>query len=380
MVQTALARFGLAACIATGSAQDAATDPQPARYSFREMAMGCEMRIELYAPSESVAGRWARSAFDRVHQLDAVLSDYRVTSEVSRLPAVASRSVPVGRDLAQTLQRSLRLSRATAGRFDPTTGATSQLWRRARRSGVLPSDSEIDQANACGGFEQIALADDGATLSMCQAGIQLDFGAIGKGLAAQAAIETLRALGAHQAMCAIAGDIACGDPPPDTLGWIVEIACGIPGAPPRQVRLHNQSISTSGDEVQHLDVDGLRHSHIYDPRTGRAVTRRIAATVISPDGAVADALATALCVDGGELLKQQVRLRGEVGAFEAEVVELGTRDPTVAVTIGWESLLVSPPEPAAVDQIESKAASDSSGSPAPPPRSIPPPNRQPSAP
>jgi thiamine biosynthesis lipoprotein len=64
--------------------------------------------------------------------------------------------------------------------------------------------------------------------------------------------------------------------------------------------LTDAAASTSGDEEQHLEVDGVRYSHIYDPRTGEALTGRRTVTVVARQGMDADALATAASVLGPE--------------------------------------------------------------------------------
>jgi len=55
------------------------------RYEFSEPQMGLPFRIVLYAPDKPTAEAAARAAFDRIHQLNAVLSDYEDDSELSRL-------------------------------------------------------------------------------------------------------------------------------------------------------------------------------------------------------------------------------------------------------------------------------------------------------
>ena len=343
---------------------------QRARFSFTEIAMGCDVRIELFASCEHEAVQAARLAFDRVRALDETLSDYLQSSEVNRIPSEAGSSTVISADLAAAISESLRVTRATDGAFDLSAGALSQLWRDARRQKLLPTDEAIAAARARCGFAALTLQQDPPRLTCAIADLRLDFGAIGKGFAAQAAVDSLKSRGVNSALCAVAGDIACGDPPPGTLGWSIEIASELGDSATHRVLLCNQSISTSGDASQHLEIGAERHSHIFDPRTGRAVTRRIAATVVSRSGAVADALATALCVEGEALLNQQARLVDALGGFEAYVIELradANGAPTAAritATKGWHSLQESPPAPAATVQTATKAASDSSDSPA----------------
>lgn len=344
------------------------------RYSFREIAMGCEVRIELFAHSHLEAARNARVAFDRVKELDERLSDYRAASEVSRLCNDAGCATLITADLAAVISESLRVSRATEGAFDASAGALSRVWREARVRGARPTDQEIALARGQCGFESLVLSADPRRVTFKLSGIRLDFGAIGKGFAAQAAIERMAASGASRALCAIAGDIACGDAPPDAAGWTIDVASELADVAVRRVVLRNQSISTSGDASQHLDVEGERFSHIFDPRTGRAVTRRIAATVVSRSGAVADALATALCIDGEALVARAAQIAQQCGEFEARVVELkaayegALASVKMTETPGWKSLQESPPALVAMDQTAATLASDSSGSQEPHPK------------
>jgi thiamine biosynthesis lipoprotein len=62
--------------------------------------------------------------------------------------------------------------------------------------------------------------------------------------------------------------------------------------------LSNLAVATSGTSEQYFEIDGVRYAHILDPRSGLGLTTRHLATVIGPDPAVADALATALVVLG----------------------------------------------------------------------------------
>ena len=70
------------------------------------------------------------------------------------------------------------------------------------------------------------------------------------------------------------------------------------GVEARSVMIENACVSTAGDLNQFVEVGGVRYSHILDPATGLGLTRRVAASVVSREGAVADGLDTALCVMG----------------------------------------------------------------------------------
>ena len=85
------------------------------------------------------------------------------------------------------------------------------------------------------------------------------------------------------------------DAPPGKPGWQIEI-----GLLPKAVFLSNLAVSTSGDTFQHLEVDGVRYSHIVDPRTGMGITNHLLVSVVASTSTKADALATAISVVGRE--------------------------------------------------------------------------------
>jgi thiamine biosynthesis lipoprotein len=86
-------------------------------------------------------------------------------------------------------------------------------------------------------------------------------------------------------------------------------------APPAQfVHLRHAALATSGDIFQHVEIDGRRYSHIVDPQTGIGLVDRSLVTVIAPDCATADSLATAVSVLGPERGLRLVRARRAVEA------------------------------------------------------------------
>ena len=64
--------------------------------------------------------------------------------------------------------------------------------------------------------------------------------------------------------------------------------------------LHNAGVSTAGDTEQAIEINGVRYSHILDPRTGLGLTNRIQVTVIAREATTSDGLDTGLCVLGAE--------------------------------------------------------------------------------
>lgn len=270
------------------------------RFEFTETHMGAPCRIVVYAADEPTARSATTDAFGRIGELAATLSDYEPTSELSRLPSVATAAPHrAGADLFDLLARAQTLSEATDGAFDPTLGPLVRLWRRARRLRELPTPERMAAARAQTGMQYIEIDRERRTIHLRRPLMQLDVGGIAKGYAADQALDILRARGLDRALVDLGGDMALGSAPPDRAGWTVRaIPLGTDDPDPLFLILADVGVATSGDSQRGTEIDGVRYSHIVDPRTGIGVTSGIGVTVIAPDATTADALASAVSVLG----------------------------------------------------------------------------------
>jgi FAD:protein FMN transferase len=269
------------------------------RFEFTRLLMGVRSRVILYAENEESARSAASAAFDRIVELESIMSDYRADSELSQLSLFAAGSpVRVSEDLFEVLERAQEIARATDGAFDITMGPLTKLWRKMRKEGRAPSDEARREALARSGWRNLVLDQEARTVVLRVSGMELDLGGIGKGFAAQAAAELLKARGMPRCLVAIGGDIVAGDPPPradGVRGWRIASELELAGDMDTLL-VENSAVSTSSGRQQFVEVGGVRLSHIIDPRTGLGSTRNIGVTVQAADGAIADALGTALCL------------------------------------------------------------------------------------
>jgi thiamine biosynthesis lipoprotein len=281
--------------------------------------MGVQCKVLLWAPDAEVARGAAEAAFARIAALEDVMSDWRPHSELSRL-CQARGPVAVSDDLLRALTLAVELARASDGAFDPTVGPLVQLWRAARRTGQLPPPGELADARARVGWQKVRFA--ASTVELTQERMALDLGGLGKGFAAQAAVDVLRARGLPRCLVALSGDVAAGDPPPERPGWRVEVAGGQAGDPAGTLWLANAALSTSGDTEQFVEIDGVRYAHIIDPRTGLGSQQRWSVTVLAPRGELADPLATAVWLLGAERGRELLgQWQGTAAVFEHRLGE-----------------------------------------------------------
>jgi thiamine biosynthesis lipoprotein len=275
------------------------------RREFSEVHMGLAVRIVLHARDDASARAAARRAFARVAALDAALSDYRVDSEVRRLQQRPGAWVPASRELFAVVEHAVTVARESGGAFDPTVGPLVALWRDARRTGPAarrararlgpgPRRLAADRARLRPAAGSPRRAGDAARPRRHSEGLRPAIGARGPP-AARRAQRAPRGGRRHR------GRRPAARPP----GWHVEVPGAGPALAARAAALSHAALATSGPSEQFVEAGGVRYSHVVDPRTGLGSTTGLVATVIAPDAATADALATALTlldVDGGRAL------------------------------------------------------------------------------
>ncbi len=256
------------------SAQSDSVPPEQ-RFEFRRVEMGVDFRIEVYGCDSDAANQAADAAFDRIRELNDIMSDYSADSEVRQLCDTNEPGQPieVSSDLFRVIDTSVRLWRETDGAFDVTVGPLTKLWRRARRRGEMPPADQFQSARRSVGSDAISLSACRQTITLTRPGMRIDLGGIAKGYAADEALRILRKRGFPKALIDASGDLVVGDAPPGKRGWRVAIeSLAVPNASAdgefeksavvRSVlRLANQAVATSGSTVQFVEIDGKPYSH-----------------------------------------------------------------------------------------------------------------------
>jgi FAD:protein FMN transferase len=301
MARFAGALFALAGVLLLAACRSPAPLPALQRYEFKHPAMGTLFTLTLYAPDAPTATNAAGAAFKRIDALEDIMSDYQADSELLRLcDQPYGKPVALSADLFDVLERAQRIAQLSDGAFDCTVGPYVRLWRFARKRKVLPSAGEIATAREAVGWQKLHLDPRTRTATLLVPNMRLDLGGIGKGYAADQAMQILKGTGLTRALIAASGDIAAGDPPPGMGGWKVGVATlgTRTNQLARTLLLHNAAISTSGDSEQFIEIGGGRYSHILNPATGLGLTNRIQATVIGPDATTTDSLDTTISILG----------------------------------------------------------------------------------
>ena len=297
-------------------------------------AMGTSFEIYLYAPDRERASELFEEAFEEIERVEAALSNYRPSSELSRINGgAADAPVITDPEVFALLARALDYSRRTDGAFDITVGRLMKAWGFFRGAGHYPSDDELARARAQAGWQGVRLDDRARSVYFLKRGIELDLGGIGKGYALDRVSALLREAGVKAALISSgSSSIYAIGAPPGKAGWLVRVPDPLDRTLTLStISLKDQSLSTSGSYEKFFRLNGRTYCHIMDPRTGRPVEGMLQTTVIAPDATDSDALSTAVFVMGPQ---QSARLLDKIPGAAAVFVTDRTGAERV-VEIHW---------------------------------------------
>jgi len=117
-----------------------------------------------------------------------------------------------------------------------------------------------------------------------EAGMELDFGGFVKEYAADRVAELARRLGVRSGMIDLGGDLAVVGPHPNGDPWLVGIRNPRrPNAAMARIAVTHGGLATSGDYERCMIIDGIRYSHLLDPRTGESFRQGPACVSVKAD-------------------------------------------------------------------------------------------------
>lgn len=290
---------------------------------------GTVMGVTLWADSESRAQQAFTSLqarFQTMHEDWHAWNPGELT-EINRAFA-EGRSAQASTGIVELVRRSQALEEASEGRFNPAIGGLIGLWGFHTSDypilGPPPDRATIDallQLRPSSRDIEI----DGNTLYSKNPAVQLDFGGIAKGYAIDIACAMLREQGIENAVVNAGGDLRAmgrhGERP-----WRIAVRAPAGGIIGSLETGPDEAVFTSGNYERFRQQDTERYPHILDPRTGWPVRDLASVTVITSEGLLADAAATAITVAG---LDEWTRVAQALGLEQVLVVD---GDGTVYMT------------------------------------------------
>lgn len=210
-------------------------------------------------------------------------------------------------ELTGFVDRTLALCEETDGALDITVYPVVQEWGFISKDFKIPSEERLAELLKKVDYRQVW---SGSYTVKVPDGVQVDFGAVAKGYAADKMTEYLKSAEATGAICNLGGTVVAYGKKPDGSQWRVGVADPENSAAYMgYVACTDKIIATSGSYERYFEgEDGKIYSHIIDPKTGCPVDNGIlSVTILSNDGVRADGLSTALFVMGREKAEEFYR-------------------------------------------------------------------------
>ncbi|MCF6220990.1 MAG: FAD:protein FMN transferase [Robiginitomaculum sp.] len=264
-------------------------------HAFRAMASPCELRVECNDPKTV----WQLGAIVEAEakRIEAKYSRYRDDSMLSQINAANGAPIEVDRETAGLLDYAAHCYALSAGQFDITSGILRRAWR-FDGSDNIPSKNDIEKLLPLIGWDKVIWEAPYLTLKK---GMEIDFGGLGKEYAVDRALLLVQEATQRPALVNFGGDLRVSGPLRGEKPWQITL---------QSVDNHNKrdgvlavtqgALATSGDAQRFLLKDGVRYSHILDPRTGWPVHNPPRSITVS----------AATCMEAG-ILSTLAMLQGE---------------------------------------------------------------------
>lgn len=261
------------------------------------MACPCEALVEV--DDEHVASELIALVRDEARRIERKFSRYLEGNIVHRINSAQGEAVKVDDETARLLDFADQLFELSEGRFDITSGALRRVWT-FDGSDRVPERDAIDDVLQHVGWRKVSW--DGSTIQL-PAGMEIDLGGIGKEYAVDSCANRVREGSDVSVLINFGGDLVTTVPREDEAPWSVgRLVTGRDEAV-ALFELRRGAIATSGDAHRYLVRDGVRYSHVLDPRTGYPV----------PGAPHTVSVAAPTCIEAG-MFSTLAMLHGEAAA------------------------------------------------------------------
>ncbi len=262
--------------------------------------MGSRFDITVVEKDSITANKFIDMAVNEITRIEKIISSWDKNSETSKINQNAGvKTVKVSVELFELIKRAKAISKLTEGAFDISYASMDKIWKFDGTMSVFPSKEKIKKSVEKVGFQNVVLDKDKQTVFLKLKGMKIGFGAIGKGYAADKAKKLLISKEVKSGIISASGDMNTWGKQPNGKDWTIAITNPLNkhkvfGVFP----LKKGAVVTSGNYEKFVVFNGVRYTHIINPKTGYPASGIISATVFAPSAELADALATSIFVMG----------------------------------------------------------------------------------
>ena len=264
--------------------------------------MGSRFDITVVAKDSTIANAYIDDAISEITRIEKLISSWDADSQTSLVNKNAGiKPVKVDRELFDLIERAKQISKITDGAFDISFASVDKIWRFDGSMTRKPTEEEIANSVAKIGYQNIIMDYDNQTVFLKLPGMKIGFGAIGKGYAADKVRTMLKEKGVVAGIINASGDLTAWGHQPNGSDWMIGIT-----NPLNKDKIFSwfpvvdAAVATSGNYEKFVEFDGVKYSHIIDPRTGYPATGLVSVTIFANSAELCDALATSIFITGTE--------------------------------------------------------------------------------
>lgn len=278
--------------------------------------MGSIFNFTVVDKDSTLAKSHIAEVITEIDRIENLISEWRPETQISKVNQNAGiKAVKVDREVFELTKRAIDYSKITDGAFDISIAALDKIWKFDGSMDVLPSEEAIKKSIEHVGYQYIILDSINCTIFLAKKGMKIGFGSIGKGYAADKGKELLMAKGVMGGIVNASGDLASWGKQTNGKPLIVGITNPFKrNLIYKKILLKDNAVVTSGSYEKFAEINGIRYSHIINPKTGYPATGLVSVTVIGPSAEFANALSTSIMVmgkkEGLKLLKKYPNYKG----------------------------------------------------------------------
>lgn len=260
--------------LSTSSMRDISIELKDAYSIGRFSAMACPCEILLESSKSQPAQlqtiqKITQIAFQEARRIEQKFSRYKNDNIIYQINHSDGKAVSIDKETSSLLSFANQCYELSEGKFDITSGILRHAWN-FDGSGNIPAANKVAKLKSNIGWDKVNLND---TSIILPAAMEIDLGGIGKEYAVDSTVKRLREYTQESFLVNFGGDIACPCPRKNNTPWSIGVD------DPQQTSNHSVGridllqggLATSGDARRYLLKDGVRYSHILDPRTGYSV-------------------------------------------------------------------------------------------------------------
>ena len=270
----------------------------------RKLSMlGSPFEMTVVAKDTVQGNYYIDLAVAEVKRIEYLISDWIPSSQISHVNQNAGiKPIKVDKEVFDLVGRAIKVSQITSGAFDISYASMDKIWKFDGSMKVMPTEEAIKKSVSKIGYQNIILDPKEQTIFLKNEGMKLGLGGIGQGYIADKVKDLLFSKGCSSGIVNVSGDINAWGKQPDGKPWTVGIVNPLnKNKIFATFPLENSAVETSGNYEKYVVFDGIRYSHIIDPRTGYPAKGVVSVSVFAKQTEIADALATGIFVLGVEV-------------------------------------------------------------------------------